>query len=409
MEQIMKMPTYEELTKEQDSICLFAPLDNAILVSGPPGSGKTVVAFYRAESISKKTAKLNLVMYNNVLKKYSSNASKNPVVQKSVNTWDMWFTAWHSNVFNKRPVLIHNENSDYVMNYDWDKAIEEVIKLAAVPNRKKIALDSWGALLIDEGQDFPKSFYVLADWIVGFAISDENPNVGITVFADDNQRLNPNKNSSIEEIETALNISEEHHYHLTKNYRNTYEIANVAKQFFCGLRTGIPDLPDGNHGNKPKIIRTADLDDGIQKIEMFVSNQSDLTVGVFLPEEKSRKEFFRKLEARLQNIKGVKVQGFKSGGGTALLEFDKGGCVTVLCDQSAKGLEFDAVFIPEMQARAFSPTERTAMKMMLYVLASRARTHLTFLYTALPGELCPFFDIFPEKNTGLLEWVNEKI
>lgn len=401
----MKMPIYEDLSKEQDLICVFAPLDNAILVSGPPGSGKTVVAFYRAESAAKKSSKLNLVMFNNVLKKYSSNASKNSAVQNSVNTWTRWFEAWHHKAFGKLPVYINYEK----WNYDWDKAIEEVIKLAEDPNKKKIALDSWGILIIDEGQDFPIYFYQLSSYILLLAKSGEKSIVGITVFADENQRLDTHKNSSIGEIEDALNISTERHYRLTKNYRNTFEIAKVAEHFYCGLSTGVPALPEGRHGNKPKIIRTSDPDDGIRKIEMFIRNQSDLTVGVFLPNEKSRKDFFRKLEIRLQSVKGVKVQGYTSKyHGTGSLVFDKGGHITVLCDQSAKGLEFDAVFIPEMQARALSPTERHAMRMVLYVLASRARTHLTFLYTALPGELCPFFDIFPEKNSSLLEWVNEK-
>jgi transcriptional regulator with AAA-type ATPase domain len=41
----MRTPSYEELSKEQDAVCVLAPLDKATMVFGPPGTGKTVVAF----------------------------------------------------------------------------------------------------------------------------------------------------------------------------------------------------------------------------------------------------------------------------------------------------------------------------------------------------------------------------
>jgi transcriptional regulator with AAA-type ATPase domain len=76
----MRTPSYEELSKEQDAICVLAPLDEATLVTGPPGTGKTVVAFYRAETAARKGQSPRLVMYNNVLYRYSGNASKNEKV-----------------------------------------------------------------------------------------------------------------------------------------------------------------------------------------------------------------------------------------------------------------------------------------------------------------------------------------
>jgi DNA helicase II / ATP-dependent DNA helicase PcrA len=63
--------------------------------------------------------------------------------------------------------------------------------------------------------------------------------------------------------------------------------------------------------------------------------------------------------------------------------------VTVLCFASAKGLEFDAVFLPELQTVPVDDQNELVTKMNLYVMVSRARTHLFLLLTD------------PEKKTGI--------
>jgi hypothetical protein len=46
------------------------------------------------------------------------------------------------------------------------------------------------------------------------------------------------------------------------------------------------------------------------------------------------------------------------------------------------------------------------MRMQFYVLSSRARQHLTFLYSAKTGEQVPILDHFPSRDTGILEWID---
>ena len=115
---------------------------------------------------------------------------------------------------------------------------------------------------------------------------------------------------------------------------------------------------------------------------------------MFLPNKSLQKTYFNKLDHRLKETKGVRVQRFTSGdeqhGDASDLTFDRPGTITVLCDQSCKGLEFDAVFVPELQARRWDPTSIDYLRMQLYVLSSRARGHLVFLYSANPGMKCPF-------------------
>lgn len=400
----MKTPSYEDLSKEQDAICVLAPLDGATLVSGPPGTGKTVVAFYRAEVAAKKQQSPRLIMYNNVLWKYSLNASKNKKVTDGVNTRDSWFASWWTYVFKQW----HPNVAKY--SPDWDKMVPQVLSLANDATALKRALDRWGHLIIDEGQDFAKGFYQIAAVVLAHASANGATGVAVTVLADENQRLDSDKNSCLAEIEASLAIPPVRHYTLKKNYRNTYEIARASAHFYCGLRSGIPALPDGRHGNTPRLVRLDDLDASVELIRRFIANQSDLEVGVFLPDKAMQTKYYNKLAHRLKEVKGVHVQRFTSGdkehGDADALVFDRPGTVSVLCDRSCKGLEFDAVFIPEVQARQWDPAAIDHMKMQFYVLSSRAREHLTFLYSAKAGEQVPILDHFPGPDTGLLEWID---
>jgi DNA helicase II / ATP-dependent DNA helicase PcrA len=237
-----------------------------------------------------------------------------------------------------------------------------------------------------------------------------NGQLALTVLADENQRLSADTNSTLEEIRKALNLEDERVYTLTRNYRNTFEIAKAAAHFYCGLRSGIPDLPDGRHGPVPRMVRTVDLNESVDRVTRFVKNQSDLEIGIFLPDKRIQKRYFNKLSHRLKDLTGVRVQRFTNGDpeykDATKLVFDKPGTVTVLCDQSSKGLEFDAVFIPELQERRWDPASIDQMRMQMYVLCSRARRHLEFLYSAPDGERPPVLNHFPAPESGILEWID---
>src|SRR4051794_901054 len=152
----MRTPSYEDLSKEQDAICVLAPLDGATLVSGPPGTGKTVVAFYRAESAAKQGQSPKLVVFNNVLHRYSSNASRNNQVREGLKTFFSWLANWWKDVFNtKFPQL-----EPYYP--DWDPMILSALGLSGNPSARRRAFDGWGHLILDEGQDFACGFYKLA-------------------------------------------------------------------------------------------------------------------------------------------------------------------------------------------------------------------------------------------------------
>ena len=69
----MRMPNSKEMSKEQKKIYLDAPIDGSVLVTGPPGTGKTVIAFLRAQTAEKLDEDASVVMYNKVLSRYTGN------------------------------------------------------------------------------------------------------------------------------------------------------------------------------------------------------------------------------------------------------------------------------------------------------------------------------------------------
>jgi DNA helicase IV len=75
----MRFPKLTDLDAEQKAIYNGAPPAESILVIGPPGTGKTVMAFHRAaflQALSKRKADKALdprvIMYNAVLATYTA-------------------------------------------------------------------------------------------------------------------------------------------------------------------------------------------------------------------------------------------------------------------------------------------------------------------------------------------------
>ena len=71
----MKLPNSAQMSQQQKDVYLNAPLTGNILISGAPGTGKTVIAFLRAQSIAKQKKQVTVIMFNNVLTSYTRNAA----------------------------------------------------------------------------------------------------------------------------------------------------------------------------------------------------------------------------------------------------------------------------------------------------------------------------------------------
>ncbi|KAA2213196.1 DEAD/DEAH box helicase [Teichococcus oryzae] len=67
----MRLPNARDLNEEQERVYLYAPEDGRVLVSGPPGTGKTVLAVLRAMEAAKKGRRTAVAMFNRMLEAYA--------------------------------------------------------------------------------------------------------------------------------------------------------------------------------------------------------------------------------------------------------------------------------------------------------------------------------------------------
>ena len=327
------LPSYEDLSKEQDSI-LDLPLDGSYLVTGPPGTGKTVMAIYRTQALAKKHHENELGAAEDV-----------------VATFHQWLYHFWKGTYGEEPPQV----KDYV--HAWGDINTRL-------NTDPPEADTLPYLVIDEGQDLPKEFYPVAGHIAA----------QMTVFADENQRIMQN-NSLIEQIRAYGGFDSEIHQ-LRRNYRNTRQIAAVAAIFATSSTTGMADPPT-KVGDPVVIERHATLDSQIATLSRFEQAHPDLAIGVFTRSKRIQRRILGKL-AECDTAHSVQSYAREKGERAPKVEFARKG-ITVVNYASTKGLEFDAVFIPEMQGLDKSDA---VSDMQLYVLMSRARS---FLFLAWRG------------------------
>lgn len=68
----MRLPNASDLNEEQEQVYLYAPEDGRVLVSGPPGTGKTVMAVLRGVEAARKGRRVVVAMFNRMLEAYSA-------------------------------------------------------------------------------------------------------------------------------------------------------------------------------------------------------------------------------------------------------------------------------------------------------------------------------------------------
>jgi superfamily I DNA/RNA helicase len=340
---MLLLPSLRELSREQLAIHNL-PLNGSYLVVGPPGTGKTIMAIYRAEMYKRAGKQSLFLVHNRPLAQYLQQATSQRGLECTTRTFHSWFFWWYCTRMGRRPPTLAK------WKYDWHTILMQV-------NTKK-NLDRYDHVIVDEGQDFPREFYFLVR-----AISHN-----LTVFADENQRLFDD-NSTISDIKVHLGVKEA--FSLTRNYRNTLPIAKLSQHFYAGLQTGLPDLPLRN-GPKPYIGRFSDATSQIRRIANMSANYTESSIGVFVDSRD-----LDEMESLMARHMTACYQVYRWN--AEPLDFASKD-VKLLTYQTAKGLEFDIVFLPVLERRTISP-QTIDEKMRFYVLTSRARQRLFLFYS----------------------------
>lgn len=365
----MRLPTWDELSsvKEQLDVLEF-PLGRSLFVVGPPGSGKTVLAMYRARQVAEFEAErtragseVAIITFNRMLRRLLA-----LINESEVEIYTMQRYIWHHYWSRTREEPPRHEYDRF--SYVWNDMLTRLEDTCERPETTH--------LVIDEAQDLPQDFFT---YIYQYASRT------MTVFADEDQALRPNQ-TTLEDIQAATGLADP--IILQQNHRNTPDIARLAEHFHRGRLPVATVLRQSSNG-LPCLVRSQSLEHTVILISNWCKNRGG-SIGVIVNRNDTGSALHSKLAEYLPKTRiDIYRNDLKN---EESINITTPG-VTILNKKSVKGQEFDTVFVLELED--FIPCADDAQHRAMYMMCTRARDHLFLVYgphvltpeaeAALPG------------------------
>ena len=350
-----ELPGIQDLGKEQEAVRAL-PREGQHLIVGGPGTGKSVLALIRARRHHRERDDYLFLVFNHLLHRASGQLFGGGLESR---TWDGWFRGMFREIADQ-PVPVRERNDGGYREIDWDRVHEVVQGLTDTGDRQP------PFLVIDEGQDMPPEFYrALVD--LGFD--------RFFVVADQNQQIT-DANSSRQDIADCLGIDTNEVIELRQNYRNHYQVARLARAFYCGdPASPPPELPAPAPGTVPLLYcyEQDRLDEVARGILRLADRDPRQLIGVIAPNNQVRERYveaLRSVEVRLDNPRAP-VETYH-GEHRAEVAFDEGGLL-IINAQACKGLEFDTVVLADIDEHYFRRGDPDVARRLFYVMVARAR------------------------------------
>lgn len=380
-----KLPGIQDLSKEQEDARAL-PKDGQFLIIGGPGTGKSVLALLRSRRHNQQNEDYRFLVFNNLLKQASSQLFEDNLKSRQ---WQRWFGKFYSKVIGEKVPRRPPKPPSTIGDIDWNRVLLNVNDVECLPE------EPFPHLIIDEGQDMPPEFYQA---LVNLGVEN------FYVVADQNQQIVPEKNSTRHEIQDVLAVDTVDVIELRENYRNKYPIARLAREFYTGdPGSPPPELPT----SKPSVDRPIlfeysanQFSKVIKQILIRADQHSERLVAVLTPNNVVRKKYvneLRSIEIELDN--GRPLIETYSNTARSQISFDQGGII-VINAKSCKGLEFDTVFIADINKFGFWPEIADQQRRLFYVMVARAIDRVIILKEK--GENCKIDEIIPQ-NPQLLD------
>ncbi len=327
-----------ELTDEQAWILGFVSHRRRAAITGPAGSGKTLLAMAIAKRLAAKEQRTLLTCFNKRLAVYlKEEAGETPNLE--VEHFHALCVRLAGEAGIQLPDPDPGPGSDF-----YEHRLPEALAEAAAKLGPR-----YDAIVVDEGQDFREWW-----WPALLALHVDPDGGALYVFADDNQNLYGGELPVAEEDTIGP---------LARNLRNTKQIGEFVTVFYEGSEPPISRGPDG----EPVQILGYESDEELAHLlGVVLTNLVELEgvpvedIVVLTPSGKEK--------SRLRNRE--KVNGFR------LSEKLEPGTVLATSVHGFKGLERPVVILAELGDKHAEDLNR-----YLYVGASRARNHLIVLAT----------------------------
>ena len=323
------------LTQEQISVLDSLDENKKLLINGPAGSGKTLIAVNYAQKCIKNGKRVLFLTYNKILATYLSNVySDNGLNIKH----------FHGLISEYIPIDV-NKSSD--SNYYYKTLPEQFLKYIT-----SHSLIKYDVLIVDEGQDLLNEKYLP---IFDNLLKNGLFNGKWIFFYDNNQNLFNRKN-----FEKTLNLIDKYFpvkYKLTRNCRNTEPIAKF-NNYISGINSG-KAIVDGEHVELCELNENGfdvELDGNIDRLlSSGISMDEIVILSPYIYEHSIMREYNGKYKNEIENFTGI-------------INKNKIYFSTI---QAYKGLDSKVVIVVDI-----SKEKLENESILLYTLLSRARTLL---------------------------------
>ena len=352
------LPTLAQLTPTQQ-IALMS--NDPILVTGGPGSGKTVVSVRRLLRLKQGNQKVKLFTFNRTLMSAIRGLARSENFDSSIV--DSFYDWYYS-------------NTNGIFANDSATDISNRFRQYSTQNGGKFA-----ELLLDESQDFEHKI------IQGL----NNLAQKVSCGADRDQDIrNIYGNNAEEQIRAILHGYQTTHEHLLEqNFRNTREIFAFSRKF-------VPRNPRPNGinlntlpvGDKPEIFDDLNKQEQLDKIkEIVVLNQANSNIGI-LVHFKSQVDTVRNFLRDNNLTHCYYYQGMNRQDQNETENNLQTPLIATFA--SCKGLEFDVVILPFFESVDWAMDNGHTTANHYYVAATRARRQLFVFYENKPTILNNF-------------------
>jgi DNA polymerase III delta prime subunit len=212
-----------ELTRQQSSVVRGLILHPRALIAGGAGTGKTLIALYKAKELAKEGRKTLFVCFNRALSDFLDRNCRD-IPNLDAITWDM--------LISRRLGALQREHGDGALEALRREqpagTDDEVLQAYMVARTTEMVAFRYQAIIVDEGQDFPRQAFRAMQKLL--EDQQESP---WYIFYDSNQALYQ-RNTTY-----PLGVRP---YVLTRNCRNTRYIHEAAYAFFGGEH--VSELPE---------------------------------------------------------------------------------------------------------------------------------------------------------------------
>jgi hypothetical protein len=341
-------PDFLHLAAEQQMILKRLAEPGNHLVTGPPGSGKSVLAVHQAAISDLSGQPTTLLARSKLLGQHLRAATTTLGSTVEIKTFHKWVHDWHLESAGRslggRPGT-----------FNWTYLVEVALRNTARREH---------TLVIDEGQDLPPEFYQLCRFI----------GARLLVFADECQRITETQ-STLEEIKSALGVSGQHE--ITHNLRNSYQIAALARQFHVGLHP--PPLP-APEGPMPVLLhRPEPWRPFVRWLTNYATTHPTLSIGVVVKLKSLQLELLGDIERTSPGLHPQIYVGDAPTDRHRNIDPVRPG-IRLVNRASVKGLEFGTVIVPDAHLDSGDPTAAD-LRMLYYVLVTRTRGQLYLCYS----------------------------